>query len=73
MILFFAGCLGLGLAPGMNAQTSGPTLKKVAEFDLPGPGANVLTIWPSTATTITCSQRIWRPDEPTSSIYAQIR
>ncbi len=37
MILFFAGCLGLGLASRMNAQTSGPTLKKVAEFDLPGP------------------------------------
>ena len=38
MILLFAGCLGLGLAPRMNAQTSRPALKKVAEFDLPGPG-----------------------------------
>jgi DNA-binding beta-propeller fold protein YncE len=37
MLLLFAGCLGLGLAPRMNAQTSGPTLKKVTEFDLPGP------------------------------------
>ncbi len=38
MLLLFAGCLGLMLAPRMNAQTGGPTLKKVTEFDLPGPG-----------------------------------
>jgi DNA-binding beta-propeller fold protein YncE len=38
ILLLFAGCLGLGPAPRMNAQTNGPTLKKVAEFDLPGPG-----------------------------------
>jgi hypothetical protein len=38
ILLLFAACLGLVLAPRMNAQTSGPTLKKVTEFDLPGPG-----------------------------------
>src|SRR5260370_8484371 len=37
MVLLLAFCLFLGLATGMNAQTSGVTLKKVAEFDLPGP------------------------------------
>jgi DNA-binding beta-propeller fold protein YncE len=37
ILLLFAGCLGLALAPRMNAQTSGPTLRKVTEFDLPGP------------------------------------
>src|SRR5260370_21864724 len=37
MVLLLAFCLFLGLATGMNAQTSGLTLKKVAEFDLPGP------------------------------------
>jgi DNA-binding beta-propeller fold protein YncE len=36
-LLMFALCLGLGLVPRMNAQMSGQTLKKVAEFDLPGP------------------------------------
>jgi DNA-binding beta-propeller fold protein YncE len=38
MFLLFMGCLGLVLSRGMNAQTSGPVLKKVTEFDLPGPG-----------------------------------
>jgi YVTN family beta-propeller protein len=38
MLLLFMGCLGLVLARGMDAQTSGPALKKVTEFDLPGPG-----------------------------------
>jgi DNA-binding beta-propeller fold protein YncE len=38
ILLLCAGCLGLVLVPRMNAQTSGPTLKKVTEFDLPGPG-----------------------------------
>jgi YVTN family beta-propeller protein len=38
MLLLFVGCLGLVLARGMNAQTSGPALKKVTKFDLPGPG-----------------------------------
>ena len=38
MLLLFVGCLVLALARGMNAQTSGPALKKVTEFDLPGPG-----------------------------------
>jgi hypothetical protein len=37
MLLLMTGCLGLMLASGMNAQTSGPALKKVMEFDLPGP------------------------------------
>ena len=37
MLLLFAGCLGLVPAPRVNAQTSGPTLKKVTAFDLPGP------------------------------------
>src|SRR5580704_14055298 len=37
-LLLFGVFLGLGLVPHMSAQTSGPTLKKVAEFDLPGPG-----------------------------------
>jgi DNA-binding beta-propeller fold protein YncE len=37
MLLLMMGCLGLMLASGMNAQTSGPALKKVMEFDLPGP------------------------------------
>src|ERR1041384_945249 len=37
-LLMFAVCIGLGLVPRMNAQTGGQTLKKVAEFDLPGPG-----------------------------------
>jgi DNA-binding beta-propeller fold protein YncE len=38
MPLVFMGCLGLLLARGMNAQTGSPALKKVTEFDLPGPG-----------------------------------
>jgi len=38
ILLLFAACLGLVMAPRMNAQTSGPTLKKVTELDLPGPG-----------------------------------
>ena len=38
ILLLFAGFIGLGPATRMNAQTNGPTLKKVAEFDLPGPG-----------------------------------
>src|SRR5580704_3927703 len=37
-LLLFGVFLGLGLVPHMSAQTSGPTLKKVSEFDLPGPG-----------------------------------
>jgi DNA-binding beta-propeller fold protein YncE len=36
--LLLVGCLGLVLAAQINPQTNGPTLKKVAEFDLPGPG-----------------------------------
>lgn len=30
--------VGFGLAPKTDAQTSGPTFKKIAEFELPGPG-----------------------------------
>ncbi len=36
--LLCVSCLGLVLVPRINAQISGPTLKKVTEFDLPGPG-----------------------------------
>lgn len=36
--LILIACLGVGLVPLINPQTSGPTLKKIAEFDLPGPG-----------------------------------
>jgi DNA-binding beta-propeller fold protein YncE len=35
--LVFAVLTGLGIVPKLNGQTGGPTLKKVAEFDLPGP------------------------------------
>lgn len=35
--LMLAACLVFGLTPRMNAQSSGPTLKKIAAFDLPGP------------------------------------
>jgi DNA-binding beta-propeller fold protein YncE len=38
MLLLFVDCLGFVLGRGMNAQTSSPSLKKVTEFDLPGPG-----------------------------------
>jgi YVTN family beta-propeller protein len=38
ILLLFLGCLGLAQAGGVNAQTSGPALKKLTEFDLPGPG-----------------------------------
>jgi DNA-binding beta-propeller fold protein YncE len=38
LVLVCVGCLGLGLAPRTSAQTSGAALKKVTEFDLPGPG-----------------------------------
>jgi DNA-binding beta-propeller fold protein YncE len=31
-------CMLLGGVPGIAGQKSGPTLKKVGEFDLPGPG-----------------------------------
>ena len=34
----FAVCLTLGLVPQMNPEMSGQTLKKAAQFDLPGPG-----------------------------------
>src|SRR6266851_353444 len=47
--LMFALCLGLGLIPRMSPQTSRHTLKKTAEFDLPGPGGkrfDYLTIDP---------------------------
>ncbi len=37
-LLMFALCLGLALVPRMNSQTSAHTLKKTAQFDLPGPG-----------------------------------
>jgi DNA-binding beta-propeller fold protein YncE len=37
-VLLFAGCLSLVLVPWLNSQTNGHALKKVAEFDLPGPG-----------------------------------
>jgi DNA-binding beta-propeller fold protein YncE len=37
IVLLFVGCLSLVPASRMYGQTSGPTLKKVAEFDLPGP------------------------------------
>jgi hypothetical protein len=30
--------VGFGFVPNARAQTNGPTLKKIAEFDLPGPG-----------------------------------
>src|SRR5258708_15769796 len=35
--LLCVSCLGLVLVPRINAQISCPTLKKVTEFDLPGP------------------------------------
>jgi DNA-binding beta-propeller fold protein YncE len=38
MLLPLMACLGFVLARGTNAQTGGATLKKVTEFDLPGPG-----------------------------------
>jgi DNA-binding beta-propeller fold protein YncE len=34
----FAICLTLGFVPQMNPEMSGQTLKKAAQFDLPGPG-----------------------------------
>jgi DNA-binding beta-propeller fold protein YncE len=37
-VFVFAVCLGLGLVPRISSQSSGQTLKNVAEFDLPGPG-----------------------------------
>ena len=37
-ILILIACVGFGLVPRMNPQTNGPTLKKIAEFDVPGPG-----------------------------------
>src|SRR6266436_217518 len=37
-LLMLAACFGLGLVPRINSQTSGQTLRKTAEFDLPGPG-----------------------------------
>jgi DNA-binding beta-propeller fold protein YncE len=37
MLLLLMACLGFVLARGTNVQTGGPTLKKVTEFDLPGP------------------------------------
>jgi YVTN family beta-propeller protein len=36
-VVMFVVFLSWGIVPRLNAQTSGPTLKKVAEFDLPGP------------------------------------
>src|SRR5713101_5172489 len=36
-LLMLAACFGLGLVPRINSQTSGQTLRKTAEFDLPGP------------------------------------
>jgi DNA-binding beta-propeller fold protein YncE len=35
--LLLAVCFPFGAVPRANSQTSGPTLKKVAEVDLPGP------------------------------------
>jgi DNA-binding beta-propeller fold protein YncE len=37
-LLLFVSCLSFVPVSPINAQTSGPTLKKAAEFDLPGPG-----------------------------------
>src|SRR5712691_5147579 len=37
-LLMLAACFGLGLVPRINSQTSGQTLRKTAEFDLPEPG-----------------------------------
>jgi hypothetical protein len=37
MVLLLALCLFLCVPTRINAQTSGPTLKKLTEFDLPGP------------------------------------
>jgi DNA-binding beta-propeller fold protein YncE len=37
-VFVFAVCLGLGLVPSISCQSSGRTLKNVAEFELPGPG-----------------------------------
>ena len=48
-VLVFALAFGLSLVPRTNAQTNGPALKKIAEFDLPGPGGkrfDYLTIDP---------------------------
>jgi len=36
--LMFVVFLGVNLVPGLTASAVGQTLKKVAEFDLPGPG-----------------------------------
>jgi DNA-binding beta-propeller fold protein YncE len=37
-ILILVVCLSLEPVPPMNSQTNAPTLKRVTEFDLPGPG-----------------------------------
>jgi DNA-binding beta-propeller fold protein YncE len=37
-LLILCVCLGLGFVLQMNSQTTRQTLRKVAEFDLPGPG-----------------------------------
>src|SRR5712692_2730548 len=37
-LLMLAACFGLGLVPRINSQTSGQTLRKTTEFDLPEPG-----------------------------------
>src|ERR1700687_480767 len=37
-LFVFAVCFGLGLVPRLSSQSSGQTLKNIAEFDLPGPG-----------------------------------
>jgi hypothetical protein len=36
-LIMFAVFLGLGRVPPINSQSSGQTLKKVVEFNLPGP------------------------------------
>jgi DNA-binding beta-propeller fold protein YncE len=36
-LLFISAVLTVAAVPGSPSQTNGPTLKKVAEFDLPGP------------------------------------
>jgi DNA-binding beta-propeller fold protein YncE len=38
VLLVLVTCLSLGLVPRLNSQETGQSLKKSAEFDLPGPG-----------------------------------
>jgi DNA-binding beta-propeller fold protein YncE len=48
-LLFFMIVIGFTMSPTFEAQTSGPTLRKIVEFDLPGPAGkrfDYLTIDP---------------------------